>query len=222
MTTTHFFVELLVIGFGGLAWVALFAAALVGFDLAGINAELFTSVSLLPLLSFVYLLGILVDRTADRWLKSADKLHRLAHFGQDQDAYFETRRVMVMYAPQLWAHLEYGRSRLRICRGWVINAILMLVALDVWLVSVYDWRALISARAILVNLALAGLAWLCFWSWAALNRKEYMKIHRQGGWVRETILKEARESNERSSDGGTEQGTSLEVESESGPGRVSG
>ena len=30
----------------------------------------------------------------------------------------------------LWEHLEYGRSRLRICRGWAFNALLTLVMLN--------------------------------------------------------------------------------------------
>lgn len=188
MTTTQLFVELLVIGFGALAWLLLFAAVFFGVDPARLNPAFLSFSALLPLASFAYVLGILVDRVADRLLDRLDDRHRREFFGDDKNGYFVARRTLLVKAPELWTHLEYGRSRLRICRGWALNAVLLLVALDLFAI-VHRPAALLSVPSIIVcNLALVIFAGLSFWCWRALNRKEYKKIGRQSVWVRENVV----------------------------------
>jgi len=196
MTTTHFFVELLVIGFGALAWLGPLVAVLLGADPRALSSSVLSSASVLPLLSVAYLLGILVDRVADWVFTRVDENLLRQHFAEDRNRYFDARRVMVVHAPALWAHLEYGRSRLRICRGWVLNAVLIALVFDLVLAQAVWAPTLSASQVTAANLLLLGIAIVSFLSWRALNRKEYSKIQRQGAWVKETLLKESGGSGE--------------------------
>ena len=188
MTTTHLFVELLVIGFGAIAWLVLLGAAVFGYDL---DHRFLTWKTLVPLLSVVYVLGIIVDRVADWVLDRLDRRHLDKYFKDNRDAYFVGRRTLVVFGPELWAHLEYGRSRLRICRGWALNAIMFLIA-----VNAYHWThhpAILQPgwRLVTANFALAIFCGLCFACWWRLNKKEYQKIQRQSDWIEEMQRKGA-------------------------------
>lgn len=197
MTTTHLFVELLVIGFGALAWLAILGAAVFGYDFTPLLRGNQSWVTLLPLLSLVYVLGILIDRMAD-WAFDRlgfDARHRKAHFGEDRDAYFAARRTLVVHGPALWEHLEYGRSRLRICRGWALNALMLLVAVDA--LALVRRAGMLAPwwRLVVCNLFFFALSALCIACWWALNQKEYRKIQRQSAWI------EKMKKQEESSDG---------------------
>jgi hypothetical protein len=184
MTTTHLFVELLVIGFGAVAWLFLFGAAIFGYHPAGLDPRVVSWTTLFPLLSIVYVLGILLDRVADWIFEPFDARHREKYFGADKDAYFHARRTLVTKGPALWEHLEYGRSRLRICRGWAINFTLLLLAVDVFYLAQrpaalepWYWKLAFC------NMFLAFFSALSVACWHALNGKEYLKIKRQSVWI---------------------------------------
>jgi hypothetical protein len=187
MTTTHLFVELLVIGCGAMAWLVLLAAALFGFSPSGLGEHLFSLAALFPVLALAYVLGILVDRIADWMLEKWDRKHLQEFFGEDRDAYFRDRRTLITGAPALWNHLEYGRSRLRICRGWALNAALLLLSFNLFLIFGQKAPSLSPIQILCFNLGLLLVAALCILSWRALNRKEYKKIQRQSEWVRQGI-----------------------------------
>lgn len=183
MTTTHLFVELLVIGFGALLWVILFAAALLGFDLKPFLGNITTVGALGPALSVAYVLGILVDRVADWSFDWIDKRQRKDYFS-DIEVYFNARRTMLVKGKELWAHLEYGRSRMRICRGWTINALALVLTLDIYIFTQAPKSLGSPGGLILSNIFLLFFGCLCFVSWQKLNTKEYEKIHRQSEWVK--------------------------------------
>lgn len=64
MNTTSLFVELVVIGVGALAWVALLVLSVFGYDWVPLD-PLLAAAATVPLLSVVYVLGIVSDRVAD-------------------------------------------------------------------------------------------------------------------------------------------------------------
>lgn len=195
MATTQLFVELLVIGFGALLWLALLGAALLGCDLTSLVEKSQSLWALPPLLSAAYVFGILIDRVADWIFESQDRRHLKKHFGTDRDGYYAARRILVVHGPQLWAHLEYGRSRLRICRGWALNGVLLLASLDVF---AYTCRpaALTPLNLVVCHVFLVALCGLCVACWWTLNEKEYLKIDRQSAWI------EKMKNKEGSDDGG--------------------
>ena len=183
MTTTHLFVELLVIGFGTLAWVVILAAAIFGYDdLSALKEPLLSLGALFPSLSLAYVFGILTDRVAD-WL--FDELwgnHHLTDvYGIDnKNQFFEHRRELVVEGPELWQFIEYGRSRLRICRGWALNSAVLLVVVLMYAITTQSltfWQAEGTVSFLLLVTA------LCWKSWSKLNRKEYEKIQRQADWI---------------------------------------
>jgi hypothetical protein len=133
LTTTQLFVELLVIGIGAVLWVALFVAAVFGYRFdQGLSR-------LDPSLLFVagvvaYALGIGVDRCVrdvlERLVENAYKSAIIDKAGFPGAEVME-KYILVSSEP-LWRVLQYTRSRLRICRAWVVNALLILAAFMVW------------------------------------------------------------------------------------------
>ena len=128
MNTTSFFVELVVIGVAALIWVVLFVLSVFGFDW-GMAGKMMSFQAIVPLLSIIYVLGILTDRLADtmfgRCFQSSDR----------DSEYYRARRIVFLRSQRLSDVLEYGRSRLRICRGWSFNAGMMVPAVNlfIWL-----------------------------------------------------------------------------------------
>ncbi len=187
MATTQFFVELLVIGFGTLAWVFLLGATLFGYDPRNLGGSVSSITTLLPVLTFAYLLGIITDRVADWLFDRQDKKHFNLVYRGKFESYHHDRRTLVHYGSALWAHLEYGRSRLRICRGWALNSACLVVSFNLWVFlspNAPDWAYWkISAG----NLAGLVLMLLCILAWQRLNTKEYEKIQRQAEWLRKQL-----------------------------------
>ena len=190
MATTHLFVELLVIGFGALAWIVLLFAAVFGYDISAIKDQLLPLGALFPILSLAYVFGILTDRVADwifDWLWEDTQYSKIYGDEFKTDSYFEDRRTLVVESPELWQFIEYGRSRLRICRGWALNSLLLLLALVVYAALGKGAAVLRGWPLVFMGLALILLAFLCWKSWQKLNYKEYEKIRRQAGWVRKRL-----------------------------------
>lgn len=133
MAMTALFVELVVIGIGAVSWVSLAVLALFGYSWITLTLGQATSVtSLVPLLSFTYLLGIIVDRIADQVFAVPTSRLRAKWFASRKD-YYRARDIFYLNAPTRDL-AEYNRSRLRICRGWVINSAATIVTLNafVW------------------------------------------------------------------------------------------
>ena len=200
MTTTHLFVELLVIGFGTLVWLGLLGAAFFGYDPFALGGKSFSLSTLFPLLTFAYVLGIVTDRLADWVFDRWDRCHLKETFNGDLDVYLEGRRIMALYGRALWDHLEYGRSRLRICRGWVLNGACLLVSFDVFLWKASTAPTLTGGQITVSNIAMLLFVVLCIVCWRKLNLKEYEKINRQWVWLAEQQSR-GRDGNEQSEGG---------------------
>ncbi len=101
----------------------------------------------------------------------------------DIQAYYSARRDILTKSERLSELLEYGRSRLRICRGWVLNAVLILLALNlfVW-VRLRGWNGA-TRLSILVSALLLMLAAGCWYSWWSLSAAEYRKVKSQSRYL---------------------------------------
>ena len=94
MSTTNLFVELIVIGVGALAWIVLLVLSLFGW--AWVPTErVFSTVALVPLLSLIYVLGIVSDRIADSLFEHwwNDNL-RKSRFPEINDYHAARRRIL--------------------------------------------------------------------------------------------------------------------------------
>ncbi|MEM9554472.1 MAG: hypothetical protein AAGC60_09445 [Acidobacteriota bacterium] len=186
MTTTHLFVELLVIGLGALIWLGLLVAGLFGYEVGPLRGTWLSLETIFPLLTIAYLVGILVDRAADFVFSFWDGRLLAREFGgsrRDKTRYYELRRTLISEAPELWKHLEYGRSRLRICRGWFVNAVLIASVLTAACAFGRPLAGIHGFHLFLGDLLLLVLAMGCAACWYELNRKEYRKINRQAPWI---------------------------------------
>jgi hypothetical protein len=134
MNTTNIFVELVVVGFHALIWIALMVVALVGYQ--NVDLEKLLSVNLaLPILAMTYILGILVDRVADFiFIKQDTKMRPVDEDTNLPQSFLKMRYYILNKSSDIYAQLEYTRSRLRIARASVFNFALMTIAglLFIW------------------------------------------------------------------------------------------
>lgn len=175
MATTNLFVELLVIGVGAACWVGLLLLAAFGLEFTQSEA-LNAYPVLLSLLAVVYLLGIISDRVADFVFDKCFSGRLRVRFFERKRDYQDARRLVFDCSDRLADMHEYGRTRIRICRGWSLNAVLIAVCLNVflqahcaesqWFIDATRWG---TAGCLVLAIA-------CWWSWRLLCVTEYLKI----------------------------------------------
>ena len=184
MNTTDLFVELIVIGVGATMWVVLLVLSLFGYAWVPFD-HLFALPSLLPILAITYIFGIVTDRVADGLFDKVWK-PRLAQqfYGQDGDDY-DDRRYIYLRSERLASLLEYGRSRLRICRGWFLNTLLILVSLNLFILRQIVGVSAKLAMIVFSNAFLVLLIYGLWFSWRQLTLADYRKVKRQSAWLRE-------------------------------------
>ena len=133
MNTTNIFVELVVVGFHTLMWIGLIVLALVGYR--NLDIEKLLTVNLaLPILAMAYILGILIDRVSDFVFLPQDAKIRPVDKQADLPSFLTMRYYVLHKSSDIYAQLEYTRSRLRIARASVFNFALTTIAamLFVW------------------------------------------------------------------------------------------
>ncbi|WP_436996295.1 hypothetical protein [Streptomyces sp. enrichment culture] len=173
MAATAMFVEVLVVGIGFLTGLGILAAAVAGPD----NTRKLAPVGGTPLatgaaLAFAYALGILVDRAADATLAPARRRLRARSF--PTSAAYAQARSKLAEIPVLAARADYARSRLRICRGWVLNSVLLTLATDLALVrySVEHRALLLAAATVFGVMAAVGF----YLAWHNITATSYRKL----------------------------------------------
>lgn len=187
MNTTNLFVELIVIGVGATLWIVLLILSLFGYAWVPFDG-LLSLPALIPILSVIYVLGIVVDRLADALFEQIWKEGLLAKVymqANRNDQYRNDRRLLYTESDRLADLLEYGRSRLRICRGWVVNSVLILVAMNLFIWLRLE-PALPRLQVSLVGSGLLFLLILGLWlSWRHLVLTDYRKTKDQAQFLRD-------------------------------------
>ena len=173
VAATAMFVEVLVVGIGFLTGLGILTAAIAGPD----NTRKLAPVGGTPLaagaaLAFAFALGILIDRAADTVLTPARRRLRTQSF--PTSAAYAQARLKLAEIPALTARADYARSRLRICRGWVLNSILLTLATDLALgrYSVEHRVLLLATATVLGVLAAVGF----YLSWHTITATGYRKL----------------------------------------------
>ncbi|ANP56718.1 hypothetical protein AVL59_23225 [Streptomyces griseochromogenes] len=170
------FVEVLVVGIGFLTSLGILAAAVAGPG----NSRRLALVADTPLaagaaLALAYALGILIDRAADTALTTVRRRLRSQSF--PTSAAYAQARLKISEMPELAALADYARSRLRVCRGWILNSIMLTLAIDLalWRYSVEDRPLLVATATVLGTLAALGF----YLSWHAITATGYRKLAAQ-------------------------------------------
>ncbi|OLD24314.1 MAG: hypothetical protein AUJ04_09330 [Acidobacteria bacterium 13_1_40CM_3_55_6] len=150
MNTTTLYAELIIVGSGATLFIVLLFHSLFGdsswFSKLGGLSSIGSVVSLIPVLSVFYLLGIVISNVAYLLFKSREKRLRDEKLVDIKDKYegirkekltnvYEEIRTRLYTSPHkdLIDEFEFRRSKIRICRGWFINSILVIIALTTYL-----------------------------------------------------------------------------------------
>ena len=179
MKTTNLFVELVVVGTGAALFVVLlfytFGADrfLFGQNLSNLSKP-DDLASIIPVLSLIYVLGIVTDKVAYRIFKPTEDRLRKAQFGNE--GYYQKRHILYTSAntTQAVEAFEYGRSKVRICRGWTVNSTLLILALICFMIFRHGFDSMIVAGII----ALVVLTFLTSWSWKIATGVEHRWLER--------------------------------------------
>jgi hypothetical protein len=170
-------VELLVIGFSGLAWILLLLLSVFGYD---INIDLTdTVIGVLPALYLIYVVGIVTDRIADVifekiWTENFEK-----DLFKSPSDYQGASAKMMLSSDRLADIIESIRSRIRICRGCAFNSLMTIICFNVFI-----WARIMGTGGAL-KIALFGnvfLTLLCvglWFSWKRLILAHYAQIRDQ-------------------------------------------
>jgi hypothetical protein len=184
MSTTNLFVELIVIGLGAAIWATLFTLAALGLDHEALNPIVEEPVLVTAVIPIVYLLGIVTDRLADglAQILRMEKKRQTDYPGGS--AQYHKDRALVLAKSEAFGKLyEYSRSRQRICRGWALNSLVVLVASYVYL-----WGTPGTGTILLVlTVALIATSAGCWLSWESMSNTELKRIEDQADTIREHL-----------------------------------
>lgn len=177
MKTTSLFVEIFVIGTGAAIWILLLVLTV--FDYTWLDATLLGSWdTLVPIAALVYVLGIVIDRTADTVLRKPDRrIREQAFTGAAKDYHYV--RTYVFYRSETFKDIfDYARSKLRICRAWVFNFTLIGLMIPIFVWTRLPHFALLqrlelSASGVVVCFVLAYGSW---YTWRHLTRNYYLRL----------------------------------------------
>lgn len=171
--------EILVVGAGGLAWIALVVLAATHQPISAVNAGSSEGLAAVALVTMLYVLGVVIDRLADRILDTPERL-AAKKTQEAQDAYrakedtYRVRRMQMQQSPELFARSEYIRSRLRVVRGWTLNATLLAPSWA-WYAArnIETNKAASLASGVVVSFAVAVG---CYVSWRELRDTERAQV----------------------------------------------
>lgn len=146
MNMSALFIELLIVGIGTATWLALFLAAILGYRF---DANILSDNPALigTLTAIVYVLGIVVDRLvrdvfmpgieakARAAVFTPEKIKQIKYLAPHIDEHnlsMELEKFIRAKSESLASKIDYNRSRLRICRAWVLHFILIGIGFTWW------------------------------------------------------------------------------------------
>jgi uncharacterized membrane protein YciS (DUF1049 family) len=146
MNVTALFVELLMVGIGTATWLALFLAAILSYKF---DTMILTDNKALigTLIAIVYVLGIVMDRLirglfvstlearARKRIFSDEKVKHIKAIAPHIDECnlsMELEKFIRSQSQSLAGKIDYNRSRLRICRAWVLHFFLIGISFVCW------------------------------------------------------------------------------------------
>jgi len=132
VSITTLYAELVVVGTGALLFIALAFYAFSG-DISWLTKfpsnTLGATIVLIPVLSVIYLLGIIISNVSYRMFARFELDLQKRRLG-DLDYERVRNELYTAHDAQNLVHdFEFRRSKVRICRGWFLDSLLIIVAL---------------------------------------------------------------------------------------------
>jgi hypothetical protein len=166
MSITTLYAELIVVGSGTMIFIVLLFYSLLGSplwfgrlkELSSLESVIFS----IPVLSVIYLLGIVIANVSHLLLEPLEEWLRTKRLGTEKK--YEDIRIILYISPNmkdLVEEFEFRRSKVRICRGWFVNSILIIIALKTYLgtdkpSNSMAWFWIITVGLLMVG---AGVSW---------------------------------------------------------------
>ena len=180
MKSSSYIIELLVAGAGAVAWIILLVLAIFGYDWVPFNYLKEPGI-ILALSPFVYVIGVITDRLVDNLFDAFFKENYDNPLFLDKESYVLARTRIFLTSDSLRDLLEYGKARIRICRAWAFNSLLILISGDLFLLLPHSpltqWPDRWAYSAVF-SLVFAISTFLSFRAWRSLSVKEaeFLKI----------------------------------------------
>jgi hypothetical protein len=173
MNFTALFVELLMVGIGTATWLGLFLAAILKFKF---DTMILTDNKALigTLIAIVYVLGIVMDRLirdififlieakAKKNVFTDEKVKlvkKIAHSINECNLSMELEKLIRSQSQSLGSKIDYNRSRIRICRAWVLHFILIGISFICWNARVQVLPLTTAMWLLAVDVLFLGLTW---------------------------------------------------------------
>ena len=173
MSTTALFSEILVGGILALTWLVLGTMGILEkrslVELIGEHSLALGAV----LLAYSYALGVVFDRLWDVLTKPIDR-HVRSRLGLTDDSLRALRREVVASGGHALEFLEYIRSRMRIARALLCNAVLIGAAAAFWIYRAQGMDPFAPLGLILFSTAAATL--LSFFAFQKLLKTYYTQL----------------------------------------------
>lgn len=184
MSTTQVFVELLITGFGGLIWMAMLVGVLCGLSPEDLLTRDYPAFLLFPVSGIAYIIGILIDRISYQafiGLENRIGYRTFASHGKDGDKPGKNAeadvgpviRLVMHHSGQLKDKIHYTRTRLRLCRSWIVNFSLICLSLALALFSGLDEHQNLLLALLFLSLLLSVA---CYFVWKRLAIDYYIDI----------------------------------------------
>ena len=171
MSTTTLYAELVVIGTGAAIFVLVLFYCLTGdsswFTRLGGLSSLGSAAALIPGLSIIYLLGVINTNVGYLLFKWPENWLRRQALSKSKHKYdLIKNNVYISQHHELIEDFHFRRSKIRICRGWFINSLLILFALIKGVGNGYiePFMAKFSIIAMGLLMIATGVSW-----WAATD-----------------------------------------------------
>ena len=194
MGTTELFVELVVIGIGAIVWVVLATFGIFGYQWVPFD-KLFSVSALIPFLSFVYIMGIVTDRIADVIFETVWTPRLMKKHYPSAGVARDDRRLIYSRNEYFANLIEYGRSRIRICRGWTFNTVLILIASNYFIFMQVPNGDLRNQLFIWINLLFGFIAVSNWYTWYKLSDTQYRRLKDDAAFIRDDEKAQKRKSN---------------------------
>ena len=183
MNTTNLFVELMVIGAGTALSGLVMVMAIFGEE-SPVFSYTTTFQILVPLAALTYVLGIVADRVADSLFGIAWSATLRGKFFESNDAYHEARSLVLDQSEGIAGLIAYGRSRMRICRGWALNSVLMMISANAYAWAQVGDRDLAWKICLVATTMLALLLAGTLFAWYRLSRTGYLRLRQNAEFIR--------------------------------------
>jgi len=180
MNTTNYTIELLIAGISTTLWLLMLSVAFYGNWIAAWFPKMDNELAMvLVLFPFVYMIGVLGDRLASGLASPMEHRVRKRYFATE-DEYKRARSATYIKHEPLIKLFEYNSVRVRICRNWCLNGVLILIS---WIILLFSANSPVPpgyrGSVFLFSFLLLGatIAAAFFGLWKLLKKDmEYLKI----------------------------------------------